>query len=86
MYESICCNVEKLKLQDDEAQIRINTIENQNKYNSSNCWCKIIHNKIDLFLKIIYLFFNLLSEKDFQFKFIVYFFFISFYFFYFNIF
>ncbi len=39
LYESICCNAEKLKLQDDEAQIRINRIENQSKYNSSNCWC-----------------------------------------------
>ena len=39
LYQSICFNVEKLKLQDDEAQIRINRIENQSKYNRSNCWC-----------------------------------------------
>jgi small GTP-binding protein len=39
LYESICFNVEKLKLEDDEAQIRINRIDNQSKYNSSNCWC-----------------------------------------------
>ena len=39
LYQSICFNVGKLKLQDDEAQIRINRIENQSKYNSSNCWC-----------------------------------------------
>ncbi len=39
LYQSICFNVEKLKLQNDEAQIRINRIENQSKYNSSNCWC-----------------------------------------------
>ena len=71
LYESICYNVEKLKLQDDEAQIRI--IELRIKINIIVVivGVKIIHNKIDLFFKIIYLFFNLLSEKDFQFKFII---------------
>jgi len=39
LYESICFNVEKLNLDDDEAQIRINNINNKSKYNSSNCWC-----------------------------------------------
>ena len=39
LYESICFNVEKLELDDDEAQIRINNINNQSKYNSSDCWC-----------------------------------------------
>ena len=38
LYESICFNVEKLNLDDDEAQIRINKIDTQSKYNSSNCW------------------------------------------------
>ena len=71
LYESICYNVEKLKLQDDEAQIRI--IELRIKINIIVVivGVKIIHNKIDLFFKIIYLFFNLLSEKFFQFKFII---------------
>ncbi len=39
LYQSICLGIEKFKLQDDEAQIRINRIDNKSKYNSSNCWC-----------------------------------------------